>query len=222
MFQGPFDFSIVKKAKEKQLVEINLINIRDSGIGRHKVVDDTPYGGGIGMVMRADVLRKAISNVKFPISNFKSRERVVLLSASGVKFDQERAKEYAGLDHLILVCGHYEGVDARVKKYIDEEISIGDFVSTGGEIPAMLVTDCVTRLVPGVLKEGATDAESFSLEGPGGDKYLEYPQYTKPAEFDGVSVPEILLSGDHKKIHEWRMDQAKKRTREVRPELLKK
>lgn len=222
MFQGPFEFSIVKKAQEKQLVEIKIINIRDFGIGRHKIVDDTPYGGGIGMVMRADVLSMAIENVKCQKSNVKCHEAVVLLDAGGKIYNQEKAKQLSSLDHLILVCGHYEGIDERIKKYIDEEISVGECVYTGGEIPAMLITDSVTRLVPNVLKTGATDNESFSLKGEGGEIYLEYPHYTKPAIFENISVPEILLSGNHKKIQEWRTKQAKEKTKKYRPDLLKK
>ncbi len=221
MFQGPFEFSIIKKAREKKLVEINIINIRDFGIGRHKIVDDTPYGGGIGMVMRPDVLSEAINNTKYKIQNTKYREAVVLLSAGGKKYTQAKAIEFSKLDHLILLCGHYEGVDERIIKYIDEEISLGECVYTGGEIPSMLITDSVTRLVPGVLKPGATDNESFSLVGDNGKVYLEYPQYTKPVVFEDISVPEILLSGDHKKIQDWRMEEALKKTKKIRPDLLK-
>jgi len=222
MFQGPFDFSIVKKAREKKLVEINIINIRDFGIGKHKIVDDTPYGGGIGMVMRADVLKKAIENTKYKIQNTKYREAVVLLSAGGTKYTQPKAIEFSKLDHLILVCGHYEGVDERITKYVDEEISLGECVYTGGEIPAMLMTDSITRLIPGVLKPGATDNESFSLLNAQGEICLEYPHYTKPPVFENASVPEVLLSGDHKKIQTWRMEEARKKTKKFRPDLLKK
>lgn len=217
MFRGPFELSIIKKAQEKKLVEINIINIRDFGIGKHKIVDDTPYGGGIGMVMRVDVLSEAI---KFAKASFK-KQSVVLLSASGKSFDQQKAKQFSRLDHLILICGHYEGIDERISKYIDEEISVGECVYTGGEIPSMLITDAVTRLVPGVLKPGVTDNESFSLKGDEGELCLEYPQYTKPAVFENISVPEILLSGDHKKIHDWRMGEACKKTKKFRPDLLK-
>ncbi len=252
MFQGPFDFSIVKKAREKKLVEINIINIRDFGIGKHKTVDDTPYGGGIGMIMRADVLYEAIKYAKNKYSvipseveeshttegnktgmgheippraslgqDDKLNEAVVLLSAGGKKYTQPKAIEFSKLDHLILICGHYEGVDERITKYIDEEISLGECVYTGGEIPAMLITDSITRLVPGVLKPGATDNESFSLVNTQGEVCLEYPHYTKPPVFENVSVPEVLLSGDHKKIQTWRMEEARKKTKKFRPDLLK-
>lgn len=240
MFRGPFEFSIVKKAREKNLVEIEIINIRDFGIGKHKIVDDTPYGGGIGMIMRADVLseaiehakKKYIENLKIVVAEAKSRlcgkncklkikQKTILLSASGQQFKQSVANRYAKLDHLILICGHYEGVDERITKYIDEEISLGECVYTGGEIPAMLITDSITRLIPGVLKPGATDNESFSLITPKGEVCLEYPQYTKPAVFENTPVPEILLSGDHKKINEWRMKQAMQKTQKQRPDLLR-
>lgn len=248
MFRGPFEFSIIKKAREKKLVEINIINIRDFGIGKHKIVDDTPYGGGIGMVMRADVLYEAIKYAKKTFSqqfaasqkrphevdsslvglvplvdnNLAIKQLVVLMSASGRQFKQSYAKKYATFDHLILICGHYEGVDERITKYIDEEISLGECVYTGGEIPAMLITDSVTRLIPGVLKPGATDNESFSLIGDKGELYLEYPHYTKPPIFENTPVPEILLSGDHKKIQHWRKEESLKKTKKTHPGLLKK
>lgn len=225
MFQGPFQESILKHAQQKDLVEIELINIRDFGQGSHKMVDDTPYGGGIGMVMKVDVLHAALEHTKKEFSqqynNKTIKQFTVLLSASGKRFVQQTAKQYSQLDHLILICGHYEGVDARISKYIDEEISIGDFVLTGGEIPAMLITDSVIRLIPGVLKEGVTDNESFSLANPAGDVSLEYPQFTKPQTYDNQSVPEILSSGNHPKIAEWRSEQSQIKTKKVRPDLLK-
>lgn len=213
MFSGPFDFSILKRAKEKEHLQIKLVNIRNFGIGKHKSVDDTPYGGGTGMVMRVDVLEGAIKKTKKG-----GKEKTVLLSARGEKYTQKKAREYAGLDSLILISGHYEGVDERVSKYIDEEISVGDFVTTGGEIPAMLVTDSVARLIPGVLKNEATDNETFSLSD-GKSSLVEYPQYTKPEEFNGEKVPEVLLSGDHKKIDLWRLEKAKEITKKRRPDL---
>lgn len=250
MFAGPFDLSIIKNAKEKGLVEIDFVNIRDFGIGKHQMVDDTAYGGGVGMVMKVDVLHKAIEYAKKSyrqsrhsgdeqsedsrISNERdaeqvmipssgasmTNEKVILMSAAGKPFNQKQAQVFAKLDHLILICGHYEGIDARIEKYIDGEISIGDFVLTGGEIPAMLVADAVTRLIPGVLPEGATDAESFSLGD--GEQLLEYPHYTKPQEYDGQSVPDILLSGNHPEVAKWKEAQAKERTTKHRPDLLKK
>ncbi len=218
MFSGPFDHSIVKRAKEKGLIDINFINVRDFGIGKHQVIDDTSYGGGVGMVMRVDVLHEAIKSAKCKVQSAKCNEKTVLLSASGKTFKQQTAKEYSQLDHLILICGHYEGVDARIEHYIDEEISIGDFVLTGGEIPAMLIIDSVTRLIDGVITEGATEDESFSEKN---GMLLEYPHYTKPQEYEGRKVPEILLSGNHPKITEWKKEEVVKKTRRIRPDLLK-
>lgn len=216
MFQGPFDHSIIKNAQKKGLVKIEYINIRDFGIGKHKIVDDTPYGGGIGMVLRVDVLHKAIEHAKNLFkqqhSNGAIEQWTVLLSAGGKKFMQKTAKEFSKKDHLILICGHYEGIDERITHYIDEEISIGDFVVTGGELPAMLITDAVTRLFTGVLKYDATQNESFSIESKG-EFLLEYPHFTKPPVYEAHPVPEILLSGNHKKIEKWRDDEAVKKTK---------
>lgn len=214
MFEGPFSESIVKRAIEKKLVSIKIINIRDLGIGSHKTVDDTPYGGGVGMLLRVDVVKKAIDSV-LDKKIKRGEQRVILLSATGKRFDQATAGKFSKIKHLILVCGHYEGIDYRIRKFIDSEISIGDFVLTGGEIPAIVITDSVIRLTPGVLKDDATKFESFS------EDLLEYPQYTKPPNFEGLKVPPILFSGDHKKIEEWRRKEALKQTRENRPDLLK-
>lgn len=220
MFTGPFDHSIIKRAKEKGIVEIEFINIRDFGEGTHKTVDDTPYGGGVGMVLKVDVLHKAIEYAKKNFSKQfnNAKQSVVLTSASGKRYKQATAKQFSKLDHLIIICGHYEGVDERIAKYIDEEIAIGDFVLTGGELPAMLITDSVVRLVEGAITDGAIDDESFSKN----DSLLEYPHFTKPREYEKHSVPEILLSGNHKKIAEWREQQSYEKTKRMRPELLKK
>lgn len=223
MFAGPFDHSIVKRAKEKKLIDINFVNIRDFGIGPHKMVDDTEYGGGIGMLMRVDVLHEAIKQTKETFvkqSNTETMQQsVVLLSASGKQFKQATAKQFSQIDHLILICGHYEGFDERIKKYIDEEISIGDFILTGGEIPAMLITDAVTRLIPGVLPDGATEDESFSENN--NQTLLEYPHFTKPQTYEEAAVPEVLLSGNHAKIKAWREEQSLTKTKKLRPDLLK-
>jgi tRNA (guanine37-N1)-methyltransferase len=229
MFTGPFTESILKRAQEKGKVEIELINIRDFGIGSHQMVDDTPYGGGIGMVLRVDVVHQAIEHAK---KNFKLtdgtgsriesgmteiKRKILLTAAGGKMYKQKHAKEYSQLDHLIIICGHYEGVDDRIMKYVDEEVSIGDFVLTGGEIPAMLITDSVVRLIEGVITEGATDDESFSQPD---QALLEYPHYTKPRNYDGQDVPEVLLNGDHKKIETWRHEKAVEKTKKFRPDLL--
>lgn len=214
MFQGPFSHSIVKRAIEKKLVEIKFVNFRDFGIGGHKIVDDRPYGGGRGMIIRADVLDKALSS-SITKGLKKNEQRIILLTPHGKTFNQEKAIGLSKLKHLILICGHYEGIDARFEKFVDEKISIGDFITTGGEIPAMLIVDSVTRLIKGVLKEGVTSSESF----PG---FLEYQQYTKPQEYRGLKVPKILLSGNHRKIEEFRKGESKKITLRLRPDLIKK
>lgn len=213
MFNGPFEFSIIKRAHEKGLVKINIINIRDFGIGKHKMVDDTPYGGGMGMVMRVDIVKKAIDSNK---SN-KKGERVILLDPSGKTFNQQKAKNLSRLSHLILVCGHYEGFDQRIREFVDEELSIGDYVLTGGELPAMVVVDALIRLIPGVLgKDKSSADESFQKN------LLEYPQYTRPYEFKGQKVPKVLLSGNHKEIDKFRKDESLKRTKKQRPDLLQR
>lgn len=206
MFQGPFDFSIINRAKEKGLVEIDLIDIRSFGIGKHKSVDDKPYGGGVGMVIRVDVLQKAIEETLDKNLN-KKHQKVILLSASGKTYNQKMARNFSKLKHLVIVCGHYEGVDERILNYVDTEISIGNFVLTGGEIPAMLVTDSVTRLIKGVLKDDATKFESFSSK-----RLMEHPQYTRPRKFNNLSVPQILTSGNHGKISNWKKEQSVKKS----------
>lgn len=216
MFKGPFDYSILKRAQEKNLVTIEYINIRDFGIGDHQMVDDTPYGGGTGMVLRVDVIDQAIQHTRCSETS-GCREQVLLMDARGETFTQQKAKTLSTYDHLILIAGHYEGFDERVLSLIDQAISIGDFVLTGGELPAMVITDTVARLVQGVIKDEATAIESFSQEEP----LLEYPQYTKPRTYKDYSVPEVLLSGDHGKIAEWRSKMAKEHTKKRRPDLLK-
>ena len=194
MFAGPFHHSILKHAQEKNLVTLNLVNIRGSGVGKHQLVDDTPYGGGRGMVMRVDVLYDAIAKAKDPTIH-KKDERIILLDARGKTFHQTKAVELSTLKHLIVLCGHYEGVDERIRAFVDETISVGDFILTGGEIPAMLITDAVTRLIPGVLSAEATASESFSLMNDmTTGSHLEFPQYTKPRIFHKTPVPEVLLS----------------------------
>lgn len=209
MFEGPFNHSIIKRTKSKGLLEIEFINLRDFGLGSHKIVDDKPYGGGVGMILRVDVIDKALIKVKSQPFGFaqdeksKVKKRVILLDPRGDVFNQEKAQELSKLDHLILISGHYEGVDERVKEHlVDEVLSIGDYVLTGGEIPAMAIVDAVVRLLPGALKEEATKLESFSSEF-----HVEHPQYTQPRNYKGWEVPEILLSGNHQKIEAWKKSQ---------------
>jgi tRNA (guanine37-N1)-methyltransferase len=215
MFDGPFSHSIIKRAIENRLLSVELLNIRDFGLGAHKLVDDTPYGGGKGMVMRPDVLIEAIRAVRDQ-SLSKDQEQVILLDARGKQYKQSYAKSFSQLSHLILLCGHYEGVDERVRSYADLTISLGDFIVTGGETPAMVITDSVARLVAGVLSTETTERESFS------EALLEYPQYTKPREYEGATVPDILLSGNHAEIANWRKEQSIKITKKHRPDLLNK
>jgi tRNA (guanine37-N1)-methyltransferase len=223
MFTGPFDESIIKRAQNYGLVEIETRQLRDWAHDKHQTVDDRPYGGGVGMLMKVEPIAEAIEEIRGENKNCK----VVLMDAGGEKFTQRKAEEYSKLDHLILVCGRYEGVDHRIHEHlVDDSISIGDFVVTGGEIPAMLVVDSVTRLIPNVLeKDTATDFESFSLTNQLTNNettsLLEYPQYTRPEEFNGWKVPEVLLTGDHKKIEEWKKEESIKKTKKVRPDLLK-
>lgn len=207
MFSGPFSESIMKRAKEKGAVSIDLVNIRDFTEDKHRTTDLPPYGGGPGMVMRVEPIDKALEMLRGMSDEVRERTRTVLLSAKGKPYTQAKASEYSCLDHLILICGHYEGVDERVVEHlIDEEIRIGDFVLTGGELPAMVIADSVIRLVPGVLgDEMSTADESHNLPG-----YLEYPHYTRPENYKGWKVPEVLLSGNHAEIVKWRKEQSKK------------
>lgn len=218
VFDPILNSSILKRAQKKGKVSFKLINLRDFGEGKHKVVDNRPYGGGAGMLLRADILAKALPKTG----------HVILTSPSGKPYKQKDAQRLSKLDHLIIVCGHYEGIDQRfIEKYVDEEISIGDYILTGGEIPAMVIADSVVRLIPGVLKKKeATIDESFQYSAISSQikqkktQLLEYPQYTRPNEFEGLKIPEILLSGNHKKIAEWRKQQAIKKTKKNRPDLL--
>jgi tRNA (guanine37-N1)-methyltransferase len=216
IFEPVINHSILKRAAQKGLVEFNLVNHRDFGIGDHRVVDDKLYGGGQGMVLRVDVLADAIEKTKSGIAG----EVVILLDPQGVVYHQEFAEKLATLSHIILVCGHYEGVDERVRDLVDYEVSMGDFVLTGGEIPAMALIDSITRLIPGVLKqEKATKQESHSLID--GTRILEGPQYTRPEDFRGQKVPAVFLSGDPLKIEEYKSKAAIEKTEKRRPDLLK-
>lgn len=241
MIAGFIEESIIKRAQDKNLVEIEVADLRSFAKDSYGSVDDKPYGGGAGMVMRVDVLHDALTKIKE--QSAKSKDvKVILTSAKGRTFNQKKAEELLKLEHLVILAGHYEGVDERIMQEIDEEISLGDFVMTGGEIPAASIVDAVVRLIPGVLeKESATKEESFFevdidelLRLIGDDKklkglqekglktvrLLEYPHYTRPEEFQGKEVPEVLLSGDHKKIQEWRLKKAYEETVKKRPDLL--
>ena len=205
------NYSIIGKAIEKDLIEVNLVNIRDFSKDKHKKVDDTPYGGGAGMVMKPDVVYDAYSSVK------TDNSKVIYLSPKGKTLNQEKVKELSKEKNIILLCGHYEGIDQRVlDEIVDEEISIGDYVLTGGEIPAMVLIDSVSRYIDGVITKESVEEESFS------NGLLEYPQYTRPEIFLDKKVPEILLSGHHENIRKWREKEALKITRSIRPDLLKK
>lgn len=212
MFEGPLTQSIVKRAGEKGLVEIQLINIRDFATDEYKTVDDHPYGGGPGMLLKVDVVDRALQAAR---QQSTANSRTILLDPQGTKYTQAKAKELSTIDHLILVCAHYEGVDERVRSLVDEEVSIGDYVLSGGEIPAMAVADSIVRLIPGTLKDPtATTTESFT------DPHtLEYPQYTRPPSFQGMDVPPVLLSGNHAEITKWRQAQARSVTKQKRPDL---
>lgn len=215
MFSGPLDESLIQRAKEKDLIKIRIHNIRDFAEDKHKTVDDTPFGGGGGMVMKLEPLCKALDSLGEKTSE-RSSTSIILTTAQGEKFSQSKAFELSLKDRLIIVCGHYKGVDDRLKMlYPIEEISVGDYVLTGGEIPALVIIDAVVRLLPGVLgdfESAQTDSFFEDVLGP--------PQYTRPAEFRGLKVPEALLSGDHEKIKRWRGKEALKRTLQRRPDLL--
>jgi tRNA (guanine37-N1)-methyltransferase len=215
MFAGPFEASIIKRARDKGLVEINLINIRDHSGNKHRTVDDTPYGGGAGMVMAPGPVFEAIDWLR---EKNVDPGRIILLSPAGRPFNQALAWELSREDNLTFICGHYEGIDDRVREHlVTDEITIGDYVLTGGELPSIVIVDAVIRLIPGVLGAGASiNEESFS------DYLLEYPHYTKPRDYRGYSVPEILLSGHHEKIRLWRRRQSLLRTLGNRPDLLSK
>lgn len=209
MFKVILDNSIIKRAISSNKVSINLVNIRDFSTLSNNQVDDTPYGGGGGMVLMCEPVFSAIESVR------KENSYVVTLTPSGKLYNQSKACEFSKKEHLIILCGHYEGFDERIKTLVDEEISIGDFVLTGGEIPAMSIIDSVTRLVPGVISEESLTSESFT------DNLLDYPVYTKPQVFRGMKVPDVLISGDHKKIEEYRYSERVRLTKEKRPDLLK-
>ncbi len=216
-FTGILNESMLGIAKENKSLEVRLVDLRDFGEGKHKTVDDKPYGGGRGMILKVNVLHKAIESAR--IKNIK-REIVILLDPRGNTFTQQLAQDLTQYDHIILIAGHYEGYDERIRNYIDTEISLGDFILTGGEIPAMALIDSVTRLIEGaILDKEVTARESFSEEN---GLLLESPQYTRPAEYDGFTIPEVLLSGDHKEIEKFRRSESEKLTKKFRPDLIER
>lgn len=215
MFDGILSESIIKRAQEKGAVEIEVVNFRQFTLDKHQTVDDTPCGGGAGMVLKVDVLDKAISESSDNLDFYK-----ILMTPQGTPFNQDKAKALAKMNNIMLICGHYEGFDERIREHlVDDEISLGDFVLSGGEIAAMAVIDAVVRLIPGALgKDESSQEETFSVND---QKLLEYPQYTRPIEYKGWMVPDELLSGDHAKIKRWRTEKALERTKKKRPDLLK-
>jgi len=213
MFSSPFKESIIKRAVERRIVEINIYDLRNFTHDRHKVTDDYPYGGGAGMMMKPEPLAKAIEEL-----NRESKSRVILMTPQGDRLTQSRVKKMSQENRLTILCGRYEGIDERIRAhFVDDEISIGDYILTGGEIPAMVLVDAIVRLIPGVLgDEASTEEDSFSYS------LLEYPQYTRPENFRGFKVPDVLLSGNHEKIRRWRRKESLKRTYNRRPDLLEK
>ena len=208
MFDGFLNTSIIKRARDNGNVDIRVHNFRDYSLDKHNRVDDYPYGGGAGMVLMCEPIFRAIEDIRTDDS------LVIMMSPSGKVFKQEMAVELSKKKHLILLCGHYEGFDERIRTIVDMELSIGDYVLTGGEVPAMAITDAITRLIPGVITKESLDSESFN------DGLLDYPNYTKPAEFRGMKVPDVLLSGHHKNIEKYRQEERIKRTEEIRSDLV--
>ena len=213
MFGGVFGCSITKRAIEKNILDKQITNPREFAFNKHNQVDDTAYGGGAGMVMKPEPLFRAVEDVKAKTQIENSK--VILMCPTGKVFTQEKAKELANFDQLIFICGHYEGFDERIKTLADEIISVGDYVLTGGEIPAMLIADSIIRLLPGAITNESLESESFN------ENLLDYPVYTKPAVYRDMNVPDILLSGDHKKIDDYRESERIRLTKEKRPDLLK-
>ena len=218
MFDAVLGESIIKRARKNGVVKINILDLRLFSKDKHKKVDDKPFGGGPGMVMNAEPFFEAVNYIRKKTKDDRLKTRVLLMGPKGKTLDHNTAKSISGYEHIVLLCPHYEGVDERVRKHlIDGEISIGDFILTGGELAAMVVVDAVVRLLPGALgNDESPSCESFA-EG-----MLEYPHYTRPADYRGMKVPEILLSGDHNAIEEWRKKESIRETKEKRPELLKK
>ena len=217
MFTGPFGASITKRAVDKGILDIHLTNFRDFSFDKHHHVDDSPFGGGAGMVLKPEPMYRAVRDVLAQSQAYDGRRRVLIMDPSGATFTQAKAKELASYEQIVFICGHYEGFDARIYDLADEAVSIGDYVLTGGELPAMVIVDAVSRMLPGVLgDEESAPTDSFY------DGLLGFPQYTRPREFEGKAVPDVLISGDHAKIRAWRREQALLATKKHRPDLLAK
>lgn len=215
MFNGPFSDSMIKKACDKDILEINLIDIRDYTNDKHNTADDYPYGGGAGMVLKVEPIYYALEDIT---EGFKENTTNILLTPRGQKLDQQMVNKLSDKDRLILICGHYEGIDERIRdNFVDLEVSIGDYVLTGGEIPAMVLVDAVSRMIPGVLGDDESKKNDSFFNG-----ILDYPNYTRPRDFKGMKVPEVLLSGNHQLVDQWRKKAALKRTYLMRPDLIKK
>lgn len=217
MLAGVLGTSILGRAQNSGKLEVHLHNLRDYAFDKHKTVDDTPYGGGAGMVLRVDVMDACLQAVQAQLGAIDPAKRMIaLLTPQGSRFTQRTAEEISTtFEQITLICGHYEGFDERIRTLVDRQVSLGDFVLTGGELPALVIVDAVSRLVPGVITEASPEEESFSLQDESGNYLLEYPHYTRPAEYNGMSVPNVLLSGHHAEIAKWRLSEAKKRTHTV-------
>lgn len=214
MFDGPLQHSILKRAQEANALSIQVTNPRDFTYDKHHIVDDYPFGGGAGMVMKPEPIFRAVQHIKE--ASPSAKRRILMMCPGGAPLTQDKVKELAQYEQLVLICGHYEGIDERVRQYlVDEAVSIGDYVLTGGELPAMVVVDAVARMLPGVLGSSASAPQDSFYEG-----LLEHPQYTRPRDFEDMSVPDVLVSGDHAKIERWRRQQSLKNTWERRPDLL--
>jgi len=207
VFESFWKMPLIARARDRGLLELDVVDIRSYAPGSFRMIDDSPFGGGAGMILRCQPVLDALADVR------EASSVALALGPGGEPYSQKKAHELAELDHLILVCGHYEGMDERIYAHLDGELSVGDYVLSGGETAALTVVDSVVRLLPGIIRAASTEEESFE------DGLLEYPQYTQPAEYDGERVPDVLLSGDHERIHKWRRAEALKRTRERRPDL---
>jgi len=213
MLEGPLSHSMTKRAIDKEIVDIDLINFRKFGIGKHDQVDDTPYGGGAGMLLKPEPIFEAMDEVKE--KNPDTKKRVILMDPAGRQFDQEMAQEFSEEDHLIFICGHYEGYDERIRSLVTDEVSLGDYVLTGGELASLVIMDASIRLIPGVLGNKQSAVEDSHSTG-----LLEHPHYTRPSSYRGMDVPQVLMNGNHKLIDEWRHKESLKRTAQRRPDML--